>query len=63
MKTNWKERIRKTKGEGPDKNPINLSLKVLTTPQKSVLAKDPPFILAPNDVNLRKELDSFINQL
>ena len=44
VKINWKERIRKAKGEGPDQNLINLSSKVLTTPQKSVLAKDPPFI-------------------
>ena len=51
VKTNWKERIRKAKGEGPDQNPINLSSKVLTTPQKSVLATEPPFIPTPNDVN------------
>ena len=38
---------------------------MLTTPQKSVLAKSPSFIPTPNDVNwlnVRKELDSFINQ-
>ena len=40
-------------------------MKVLTTPQKSVLAKGPSFIPTPNDVGwlkVRKELDSFINQ-
>ena len=66
MKLNRKERIRKAKEEGPDENVINLSLKVLTTPQKSVLAKGPSFIPTPNDVdwlNIRKDLDSFINQL
>ena len=66
VKLNRKERIRKAKEEGPDENVINLSLKVLTTPQKSVLAKGPSFIPTPNDVdwlNIRKDLDSFINQL
>ena len=51
VKLNRKERIRKTKEEGPDQNAINLSSKVLTTPQKSVLAKGPSFIPTPNDVN------------
>ena len=66
MRLNRKERIRKAKEEGPDQNAINLSSKVLTTPQKSLLAKGPSFIPTPNDVNwlnIRKELDSFINQL
>ena len=39
---------------------------MLTTPQKSILAKGPSFIPTPNDVNwlnVRKDLDSFINQL
>ena len=66
VKLNRKERIRKAKEEGPDQNAINLSSKVLTTPQKSVLAKGPSFIPTPNDVNwlnVRKDLHSFINQL
>ena len=66
VKLSQKERIRKAKEEGPDQNTINLSSKVFTTPQKSVLAKVPSFIPTPNDVkwlNVRKELDSFINQL
>ena len=66
VKLNRKERIRKAKEEGPDQNVINLSSKVLTTPQKSVLTKGPSFIPTPNDVNwlnVRKDLDSFINQL
>ena len=66
MKLNRKESIRKAKEECPDQNAINLSSKVLTTPQKSVLAKGPSFIPAPNDenwLNVRKELDSFTNQL
>ena len=65
MTLNRKERIRKAKEEGPDQNAINLSSKVLTL-QKLVLAKGPSFIPTPNDVNwlnIRKELDSFINQL
>ena len=40
--------------------------KVLTTPQNSLLAKDPSFIPTPNDVNwlsVRRELDGFINQV
>ena len=63
MKLNRKQRIRKAKAK--DQNAINLSSKVLTTPQKSVLVKSPSFIATPNDVNwlsLRKELNSFINQ-
>ena len=66
VKRNQKERIRKAKEEGPDQNAINLSSKVLTTSQKSVLVKGPSFIPTPNDVNwlnIRKELDSFIKQL
>ena len=66
MKLNRKERIRKAKEEGRDLNAISLSSKVLRTPQKSVLTKSPSFIATPNDVNwlsLRKELNSFINQL
>ena len=66
VKLNRKERIRKAKEEGPDQNAINLSSRVLTTPQKSVLAKRPSFIPTPNDVNwlnVRKDLDSFMNQL
>ena len=45
---------------------INISSKVLTTPQISVLATGPSSIPTPNDfnwLNIRKELDSFINQL
>ena len=63
MKLNRKKRIRKAKAK--DQNAINLSSKVLTIPQKSVLVKSPSFIATPNDVNwlsLRKELNSFINQ-
>ena len=66
VKLNRKERIRKAKEEGPDQNVINLLSKVLTTPQKSVLTKGPSFIPTPNDVNwlnVRKDLNSFINQL
>ena len=66
VKLNQKERIRKAKGEVPDQNAINLSSKLLTTPQKSILAKGPSFIPTPNDFNwlsVRKEWDSFINQL
>ena len=65
VKLNQKERIRKAKEEGPDRNAINLSSKILTTPQKLLLAKGPSFIHTPNDVNwlsVRRELDSFINQ-
>ena len=51
VKLNRKESIRKAKEECPDQNAINLSSKVLTTPQKSVLAKGPSFIPTPNDVN------------
>ena len=57
-KLNRKERIRKAKEEGPDQNAINLSSKVLTTPQKSVLGKGQSFISTLNDVNwlnIRKE--------
>ena len=45
---------------------MNLSSKVLTTLQTSVLAKGPSFIPTPNDaswLSIRKELDSFINEL
>ena len=66
MKLNQKERIIKAKEEGPDQNAINLSSKVLTTPQKLLLAKGPSSIHTPNDVNwlsVRRELDSFISQL
>ena len=66
MKLNRKESTRKVREEGPDQNAINLSSKVLTTPQKSVLAKGPAFTSTPNDVdwlNVRRQLDSFINQL
>ena len=66
VKLNHKERIRKAKEEIPDQNAINLSLKLLTTPQKSILAKGPSFIPTPNYFNwlsVRKEWDSFINQL
>ena len=66
MKLNWNERIRKAKEEGSDQNAINLSSKVLTTAQKLILAKCPSFVPTPNVVswlNVRKELDSFINQL
>ena len=58
VKLNRKERIRKAKEEGPDQNAINLSSKVLTTPQKSVLGKGQSFISTLNDVNwlnIRKE--------
>ena len=61
-----KERIRKAKEEGPDRNAINLSSKILTALQKLLLAKGPSFIHTPNDVNwlsVRRELDSFTNQL
>ena len=51
VKLNRKERIRKAKEEGPDQNAINLSSKVLTTPQKSVLGKGQSFISTLNDVN------------
>ena len=66
VKLNRKERIRKAKEEGPDQNAINLSSKVLTTPQISVLATGPSSLPTPNDfnwLNIRKELDSFTNQL
>ena len=66
VKLDRKESIRKAKEECPDQNVINLSSKVLTTPQKSVLAKGPSFIPTPNDINwlnVTKELDSFTNQL
>ena len=66
VKFNRKERIVKAKEQGPDQNAINLSSKVLTTLQKSVFAKGPSSIPTRNDVywlKLRKELDSFINQL
>ena len=58
VKLNRKERIRKAKEEAPDQNAINLSSKVLTTPQKSVLGKGQSFISTLNDVNwlnIRKE--------
>ena len=58
VKLNRKERIRKAKEEGPDQNAINLSSKMLTTPQKSVLGKGQSFISTLNDVNwlnIRKE--------
>ena len=58
VKLNLKERIRKAKEEGPDQNAINLSSKVLTTPQKSVLGKGQSIIPTLNDVNwlnIRKE--------
>ena len=64
MKRNQKERIRKAKEEDPDQYAINLSSKVLTTPQKSVLAKGPSFIPTPNDVSwLSVRKNSFIKQL
>ena len=64
VKRNWKERIRKAKEEDPDQYAINLSSKVLTTPQKSVLAKGPSFIPTPNDVSwLSVRQNSFIKQL
>ena len=66
VKLNRKERIRKAEEEGPDQNAINMSLKMLTTQQKSVLTRGPSFIPTPNVanwLNVRKELDSFINQL
>ena len=64
MKRNQKERIRKAKEEDPDQYAINLSSKVLTTPQKSVLAKSPSFIPTPNDINwLSVRKNSFIKQL
>ena len=50
-KFNRKEAIRKAKEENPNQNAINLSSKVLTTPQKSVLAKGTFFIPSLNDVN------------
>ena len=58
VKLNRKERIRKAKEEGPDQNAINLSSKVLITPQKSVLGNGQSFISTLNDVNwlnIRKE--------
>ena len=51
VKLNRKERIRKAKGEGHDQNVVNLSSKVLTAAQKSVLAKGPSFLPTPKDVN------------
>ena len=64
VKRTWKERIRKAKEEDPDQYAINLSSKVLTTPQKSVLAKGPSFIPTPNDVSwLSVRKNSFIKQL
>ena len=66
MKFNREERIVKAKEHGPDQNAINLPSKLLTALQKSVLAKGPSSIPTRNDVywlKLRKELDSFINQL
>ena len=50
-KLNQKERIGKAKKEDPDQNAINLSSKVLATPQKSLLAKGSSFIPTPSDVN------------
>lgn len=58
--------MRKSKEEYPDQNAINLSSKVRTFPQKSILAKSLSFTPTPNDVswlNVRKELNNFINQL
>ena len=66
VRINQKERIRKAKEEDPDQNAINLLSKVLTAPQKSVLAQGPSFMPTPNGfnwLNVREELDSFINQL
>ena len=51
VKLNRKERIRKANGEGHDQNVVNLSSKVLTAAQKSVLAKGPSFLPTPKVVN------------
>ena len=66
VKLNRKESIRKANEEDHEQNDISLSLKVLTTPQKSVLAKGQSLIPTQSDVNwlnVGKELNSFINQL
>ena len=62
--TQLERKDKKSQRRGPDQYAINLSSKVLTTPQKSVLAKGPSFIPTPNDVSwLSVRQNSFIKQL
>ena len=66
---NIKLYIVKTKRESktsPEQNAINLSSKVLSPAEKSILKKGPLFVLTPTDINwynLRQDFDSFVNKL
>ena len=66
---NIKLYIVKTKRESktsPEQNAINLSSKVLSPAEKSILKKGPSFVPIPADIhwcNLWQDFDSFVNKL
>ena len=58
--------IEEAKTASPEQNAINLSSKVLSPAEKSLLKKDPSFVTTPTDTNwcnLRQDFDSFVNKL
>ena len=66
---NLKLHIMKTKRESktsPEQNAINLSSKVLSPAEKSILKKGPSFVPIPTNINwcnLWQDFDSFVNKL
>ena len=65
-----REKERRIIGEAetlnPEQNAINLSSKVLSPADKSLLKKGPSFVTTLTDINwciLRKDLNSFVNKL
>ena len=58
--------IEEAKTTSPEQNAINLSSKVLSPAEISLLKKGPSFVPTPTDINwcnLRQDFDSFANKL
>ena len=58
--------IEEAKTTSPEHNAINVSSKVLSPAEKSLLKKGPSFVPTPTDINwcnLRQDFDSFVNKL
>ena len=58
--------IEEVKPTSPEQNTINLSSKVLSPAEKSLLKKGPSFAPTPTDINwcnLLQDFDSFVNKL
>ena len=58
--------IGEAKTTSPEQNAINLSSKVLSPAEKSLLKKGPSFVPTPTDINwcnLQQDFDSFVNKI